>query len=849
MDTWKRHLRPAACAVLMAITALCLCGCKRDSAPRAEQDRRGDHRPLNVLLISSDTTRADHLGCYGHPRVRTPHVDRLAREGATFTQCISAAPLTLVSHSSMMTGLYPPVHGVRDNGSYRLPGNCRTLAEVLRDSGYATAAEVAAMVLNREFGLNQGFEQYHDTYTPRRVENVPDLVKYRVAEEISLGVIDLLHEHGNEPFFIFAHFFDAHQPYQPPEPFVNQYKEPYEAEIAYMDAGVGRILDTLDETGLSANTLVIFTGDHGESLWQHGEETHGAFIYDATLHVPLIMRCPQVIPAGKQIAAQVRLIDIAPTVLDYLDNDAMADIQGVSLRPLIAGDAADLDLTAYSESFYPVSAFGLSQLRSLRTSNWKYILAPKPELYDLRADPQEMHNVIATEPARADEMREQLRSLLAEAPPLPEGDDDARIQLPADALDNLRGLGYAGGPADTHGEVENELDLFEPRGADPKDYTDLITKVSHVLGLMQTDASKAEAGLRECIAAAPDPDHGFAWAFVSLAELLVKEERWDEAVEWYERALRRDPDNGQTLTGLGQALQHVGRTDDAIAVLEASVQVEPVLARSCYVLANALVDQNKLDEAVKRYRQALEIDPGYDVARMALARASWQLGNNDEAQRLYEEAIKRSPEDPAPQRELGNLLLSMNKPEAALPHLHAWAELAPDNATACVNIADVLRVQGKNDEAIASYRQALKIDPENVYAYDALGQLLLETGDWQAADGVLRRGLELAPDHANLANNLGWLLATAPIDALRDGAAALKWARVACTQTGEKNVNYLDTLAAAYAENGQFDEAIDVIQRAVKIVDEAGQKESADSLRTRIRQYRDHEPLRSPAGS
>jgi len=808
-------------------------GCKPDSgqsrkASRTSSSTSADGRPRNVLLISMDTTRADYLGCYGHSVIRTPSIDRLAAEGTLFLQCGSAAPITLPSHSTMMTGVYPHVHGVRDNGSYHLHSDNRTLAEALQEAGYFTAAEVAAFVLNREFGLDQGFGQYRDKYSGSRTditELTTSNVTYRRGAAITDSVLALLEEPVEEPFFLFAHYFDPHQPYEPPEPFRHQYSEPYHGEIAYADAQIGRLIEGLDESGFGKNTLVILTSDHGEGRWQHGEETHASFIYDSTMLVPLIFRCPGLVPSGRRISAQVRLVDIAPTVLDYLAVSDLPDAQGTSLVPLITGEQSDLHLAAYSESLYPFINYGLSHLRALRRGGWKYIHAPKPELYHVEEDPNESNNLIDEHPQRAEQMREDLRTLLAESPSVI-GAGSAQTQLSEEALASLRALGYVGGSAvdiATNGPA-NELDRFDPVGEDPKDHVEFITKVSCAVGLVLMEHPDAEKALRECIERAPNPDDSLAWAYMLLSGKLVESERHEEAVEWFERALRVNPTDARTWTALGQSLAHLGRFDEALAAHEKALQCKPIFARTHYTMASALAATGQVDNALAHCRKALEIDPHWGLVHRTIGRMCSRNGRIKEAMEAYERAVELTPDNAEWHHEFADLLLHERRTDEASKHYRRWQQLAPE-------------------EAIESYRRALELDSESVVAYDALGQLLLETGQTAEAVTLLQRGLGLAPNHPNMANNLAWALATAQDEALRDGAEAVKWAKIACRETKEENVNLLDTLAAAYAEAGRFDDAVAAAERAVDLARQNGETDRAARITARLRLYENRQPF------
>jgi arylsulfatase A-like enzyme len=510
-------------------------------------DNRSD-QPTNVLLISLDTTRADHLGAYGRADVETPHIDSVADAGVLFEQCTSPAPLTVPSHASLMTGTYPFVHGVRDNGNYRLPDESLTLAEVLSKNGYSTGAQVGVFVLNRSSGLAQGFDTFLDTSDPRAANGGDEVVPLSKRESNELranavadGAVEWLRENHDRPFFLFAHFFDPHSPYDPPEPYRSRYdrrgRDPrvsrYLAEIAYVDSQVGRILQELRRLDLESTTLVILTADHGEAFGEHFEIGHSYFVYDTTVKVPLIMRLPGRLPAGLRVRSQVRLIDVAPTILDLAGLPPLPHSQGVSLTPYLEGSKRDLALTAYFETLAPFLDYRYSPLRGLRSERWKYILAPREELYDLAADPGELDNVIATHAEQATQMRRHLRKLLARSSPIGRATAQG-----ADAREayRLESLGYITGSrsSPTPGELDG------PRGADPKDRIGQMIQASTAMrAFHDRDFARAESLYRGLVAT--DPDNVLFVA--KLADTLLVRGNLAAAIDAYRTVLRLDPDH------------------------------------------------------------------------------------------------------------------------------------------------------------------------------------------------------------------------------------------------------------------------------------------------------------------
>ena len=347
----------------------------------------GRPAPVSVVIVTLDTTRADRLSPYGFMNVSLPALERLAREGVVFDQAMSVGPLTLPAHTSLLTGLLPPHHGVRDNADSPLAGSHTTLAEVLRRCGFRTGAFVGSAVLDPDRGLDQGFEKYGDV---GRARDSAERRRQRPANEVVDDALRWIATVEDSPFFLWVHLYDAHRPYAPPEPYASTYgHNPYVGEIAFADAQLGRLMETLERRRLLDRAVVVVAGDHGEALGERGEQDHGIFLYDNVLRVPLMVRAPSLAPS--RIGEVVRLTDVMPTILDLLELPSPAT-NGISLVPLMHGRVADLDLEAYSESIYP-ERLGWSPLRALRVGRFKLIDAPRPELFDLARDPFEERNI------------------------------------------------------------------------------------------------------------------------------------------------------------------------------------------------------------------------------------------------------------------------------------------------------------------------------------------------------------------------------------------------------------------------------------------------------------------------
>ena len=546
----------------------------------------------NVVLITIDTVRSDHIGCYGDRQAHTPTLDALASTGVMFRTAVAQVPLTLPSHCSIMTGANPPLHGVRDNLGYTLGDSPPTLATLLKQRGYATAAFVGAEVLDPRRGLNQGFETYSSPFRQKSGRNNPLIFNLqdvrRPAEEVVNDALHWMHAQprgAGKPFFVWIHLYDPHQPYDPPEAFRSLLRDPYDAEIAYADDEVGKFLADLRQQSLYDGTLVIAAADHGEGLGDHGEKTHGYFIYDVTLLVPLIIKPPA--GAGippRRVDTPVRLIDIAPTVLQLLGVPPAPSMQGSSLLSLMMGKATTSPTNvAYSETFYP-SEFGWSPLRSIRNGHYKYIGAPKPEMYDLTTDPQETRNLYQIKHAVALELKSQFDSLVARITPkltprqTPVSPEDAQMlaSLGYFAASNGPGAGQSG---------HNGLPFFPstymlPPGSgrpgqsmrDPKD--ELAT-------YKLLTASTQLAGQGQCAQAVPmltrltqeEPSLFIGQTTLGKCDLAMG--KYPAAESNLNAALRLRPDNPEAKFYQGICQFQQGRLKEAQAHLEPLAKVLP----------------------------------------------------------------------------------------------------------------------------------------------------------------------------------------------------------------------------------------------------------------------------------
>lgn len=550
--------------------------------------RRAEEPAASVLLITIDTLRADRLGAYGDARARTPALDRLAREGAVFERAYTPVPITLPAHASLMTGLLPPAHGVRGNGGFALGPSEKTLAEVLKATGRRTAAFIGGFPLVARFGLNRGFDVYDDA-----MSKAPG-VNYDFAERRAVDVVDSakswLDAHPG-PVFVWVHLFDPHAPYDPPSDFRTD--DPYRDEIAAVDAAIAKLLLGWDTR--PGPSVVAVTSDHGEAFGEHGEWSHSLFIYDTTLRIPLIVRGPG-FDAGRRPSVAVGLTDIAATLLESADVNG-SPLPGVSLTRALGTGARDRVL--YAETLAPRLDFGWSDLRSLREAGFKWIRAPRPELYALGEDPEEASNRAEEDGIRARSLDAALSKLLAAT-----GEASARRSPDAEAEERLRSLGYVQGPGG------------RGSGADPKDKVEVARRIAEATGPF-ADWPAAIAAYRSLVAL--DPQNPLL--NMRLADALLRSGKASESLRFFATVVRSGPVTADPHVGYATALAQLGRLAEARRMLEAALSVDPRNGQVRYNLGEIARVEGRAADARREYEAALD-DP------VTAARAQARLQEN-----------------------------------------------------------------------------------------------------------------------------------------------------------------------------------------------------------------------------
>jgi arylsulfatase A-like enzyme/Flp pilus assembly protein TadD len=654
--------RLAVSAVASIVVGLAIAGC-------------GGEKPApSLLLVTLDTTRADRLSCYGSSSPVTPHIDEIASRGVLFEQASSPTPLTLPAHASILTGVSPARHGLRTNADRALSEEWTTLAEILSRAGYRTAAFVSSFVLDRKFGLAQGFDVYSDELPPGPAGGEgPERDATAVAREASAWLRGV----DEEPFFLWIHFYDPHTPYSPPEPYRGSYpRDPYAGEIAHVDAAVGRILDTLEAEGLVDRSWIVVAGDHGESLGEKGERTHGILVHEAVTRVPLIWAGPGIL-SSHRVAAPVRLTDVAATALDLLlgrTSTSESTLTGsASLRPWLEGRTGP-SLPCPLESYHPFLHYGWAPIVGIREGDWKLVTSTQEALYDVSTDRSEERNRIAERPEIAVRLRSLAESVVREARDA--GDPEpAPVALDEADRRRLAALGYAA-PA------------------------------------LPPSASTSSIPAMDRWHSLPDPHLRVGVVDrLEQAARAIRAGRFESAADSYRTILESEPDQPRALNGLGVCLLRAGRFRDALPLLERAVARDPGFASAFANLGAALDQAGRRDEAARHYRRALALDATQEGAARNLALLHLESGDFAGAREALRIQLEIRPDRPDTLALLARCEEELGHPGEALLHLERASSLDPANPGIWIEMGRVALRAGRRDLARRAADRLSNVDP------------------------------------------------------------------------------------------------------------------------------------------
>ncbi len=632
----------------------------------------------NIILITLDTTRADRMGFLGSKLGLTPNLDSLALDSAVFTHAYAQAPLTPTSHASILTGTYPQFHQVNDFHE-PLAADLPYAPAILHAHGYHTAAFIGAIALDPDPTYAPGFDRGFETYDAGFHNEGPGADRYstvqRRGEEVVAHALAWLDKHPEGPFFMWIHLYDAHDPYDPPEPYKTRYASaPYDGAIAYEDAAVGNLLRQLKSRGLYDGAVMAITADHGESLGAHGEDTHGIFLYDETIQVPLLIKLPmrprRPDTEGKRIAARVELVDILPTLLQEVRIEIPNEVQGESLLPLMKSESDPIvektwrDRAAYAESEVPRIEFGWSAEQSLRTGKYLYIQAPRPELYDVAADPKAARDLASSSVAVADTLASQLETFRKKTTSHREATRNAALD-PA-AQQKLGALGYmAAGNSASEGSAADHA-------ADPKDKIEIAD-------------------------------------LIHRAFLLADGRRDQEAIPVLQQLIAKDPDAPFAYALLGQCFLSLKQYSRAVPVLRRAVQMRPDMTITHFHLANALLGTKDFDGAADELEIVIARMPDFEEAHQLLETAYAQAGRIPKAIEECEKVVESDPDDYGSELLLARLLVASGDPAAALPRLKKAVSLQPAAPDPHRLLAEAYVKLGRNDDAVRERAEAERL--------------------------------------------------------------------------------------------------------------------------------------------
>lgn len=630
--------RSVAGAIGLALLGWAVVHCvRRLDVPEAQR---------TVVLITLDTVRADRVGAYGSTLGLTPALDRLAAEGVRFDRCLTVAPITLPAHASILTGLDPIEHGVRLNGAFALDPTVPTLATQLREHGYATGAFVSAFVLDRRFGLDEGFDVYDDRLANGGGAGDAAAKERRGADTVARA-LEFVGQAGDRPCFLWVHLFDAHAPYEAPAPFATSIADPYAAEVAYVDACVQQLLDGLAARARLDDALITVVADHGEGLGEHGERTHTLFLYDTTMRVPWIVWQRNGLPRGHVVQPTVSTTAVAPTVLDLLGFARPAEMTGVALTDLVRGTTSVAPPGAFVriESQAPAYYYGFAPLSGAEVDGAKLIVAPRPELYEPRTDPGERDDRFARERGRADAVRR----ALDEYERTRAGSRAHRHELDASDEQMLAQLGYVASRA-------------TPTERDPKDGVELFDALITAAEQSGSDPALAERTLRNLLEREPN----VAEAFELLGDVQTAQQHWDDARESFTRAIRLRPKDPVLYTKLGEASLRAQRADDAKKAFEVAIKLDPTSVRPRMWLAG-MIEATERAAALALYNDVVALAPQLAAARKGRARCLLANGNARLAEQDLRKALEVEPDDVDSLVTCGRILEeALRNPEAAL---------------------------------------------------------------------------------------------------------------------------------------------------------------------------------------
>jgi arylsulfatase A-like enzyme/Tfp pilus assembly protein PilF len=657
----------------------------------------------NIVLVTFDTTRADHLGVYGYRQGLTEAFDAYARQGVIFDRAYTPSPVTLPSHATMLTGLYPPEHGLRVNGTGRLDEQIPFLPEILKQHGYETGAFISAAVLDSQYGLDRGFDVYDDRMPEKKISNRVSEPR-RDGQDTVTSAIAWLQKRTTRPFFCWVHLYDAHGPYSHrPENFADRFLEqPYDAGVAWETRQFGRLTEFLKQSKRDSTTVVVVAGDHGEGLHEHLETDHGMLVYDTTMRVPLVFVYPPTCQPDIHVPDVVSLVDITPTLLDVAGIPALEHTLGRSLQAAMRGEAIG-SRDCYAETDTPFMSNRWSPMRAIISDRWKYIETTRPELYDLEKDPRELTNLADTAVDERERMRGRLMDLQAAL--IPATAQNSKLSESDRA--KLLSLGYLSG---TNASVNQDAANGAKKLRDVKDMLPLLEKYDKArLWLTEGKFEEAIALLQQVVTATSEfPSAGYL-----LGNCLADTHRLEDAKMVYRTVLAQCPDFTIAHHKLGRICASQGDFGQAVIEFSEYLREFPDSAPDHFEMGSALVQLQKFDEAISEFREAIRLAPEFVEASISLGQLLVSLHRPNEGLEVFERAIEHNPDSAEAHAHLFLALVQTRQFEKALVHANQAIVLAPDSFENRFNLGVFLISQKRVAEGISQLREARKLRPED----------------------------------------------------------------------------------------------------------------------------------------
>lgn len=703
-------------------------------------------RDLNVVLVTLDTTRADRLGCYGFRDVETPTIDLFASRGVRFERCYAQTPLTLPSHTTLMTGTLPPFHGVRDNGGFVVPSQLKTMAELFKEKGYATGAFIAAYVLDSKWGLVQGFDTYFDKFDFTKFKRISLGTVQRPANEVMAEALPWLEKNKGRKFFAWIHLYDPHTPYEPPPPYDKQYAaHPYLGEIAFADSQLRRLWDLLAGNGLDRNTVLVFAGDHGESLGEHAEQSHGFFIYQGAIHVPLIVVTPYPKFQGIVSTEVAGLSDVLPTVCEMAGFPIPAEVQGHSLLPAFTGRPRKAPVPAYSETYYPRFHYGWSDLKSVQDERYKLILAPVPELYDVVADPREEKNLVYLEKGVHNKLSGEAETFIRRSGQNAYETDLSKVD--EETREKLSALGYVGSFTDPAKLAGKKL-------ADPKDKIVVFNELSRAREMgMGGKPDEAIEVIRGIIASDPD----ITDAYFTIGNIYFQQQKYREAIDYFRQVLGRKPDDTFAAINITLAYEGMGEFDEAEKFLLDYMAKGVVDPQFYFMLGNMSFIQKRYDKAVPYFEKCIALNAESAGSHNLLAAIYIVKDDLDRAEQNLRQALELNPQLSNLHYNQAQLDEKRGQTREAEAEYMKELELSPKHFKAMYNLARLYRAAGNQEKEYEYLKACLETDSSFPLTYFYLARVYLNRGErYKEAIDLIKKGIDLKPDEAELP--LGYFL-------------------------------------------------------------------------------------------